>query len=88
MSDPLIRECDNYVVLEPGAREKILTQDETLTWLQNWLNKLEDLPKDLRNQESAQAAAQYLLDTACELEIHPGFTLKWFAIRLNPPSEQ
>ena len=33
MSDPLIREVDNYVVLVPGEIEKILSHNETLIWL-------------------------------------------------------
>ncbi|KGG13266.1 MULTISPECIES: chlororespiratory reduction protein 7 [Prochlorococcus] len=84
MSDPLIRSCSNYVVLEPGEKEKFLQEKETLIWLESWLCKLEELPKDLANQASNRDAAQRLLDTACELEIRPGFTLQWFAIRLDP----
>jgi hypothetical protein len=30
MSDPLIRELDHYVVLEPGGGERILSAAETL----------------------------------------------------------
>ena len=33
MSDPLLRELDHYVVLEPGGGERILTAAETLAWL-------------------------------------------------------
>ncbi|MEC7738677.1 MAG: chlororespiratory reduction protein 7, partial [Cyanobacteriota bacterium] len=31
------------------------------------------------------AAAQRLLDTACELEVGQGLCLQWFAVRLEPP---
>ncbi len=86
MSDPLIRSCSNYVVLEPGKEEKILTKDETLDWLENWLGQLEELPKDLVNQVSNKAAAIRLLDTACDLEIKLGFTIQWFAVRLSSDS--
>ncbi len=85
MSDPLIRECNNYVVIEPGKPEKFLNSEETIIWLNNWLVALEELPNDLQNQPSTIAAARRLLDTACELEIKPGFNLKWFAVRLDPP---
>ena len=84
MSDPLIRELDNYVVLVPGEEEKILSSDETLVWLQDWLASFEVLPEDLREEKSLFFAAQRLLETACALEIRPGFTLQWFAIRLEP----
>ena len=85
MSDPLIYECDNYVVLEPGVSEKILTEEETKLWLENWLNKFKELPIDLQKQRSIKEAAQYLLNTSCNLEIKPGFTIQWFAVRLEPP---
>ncbi|RPF82778.1 MAG: chlororespiratory reduction protein 7 [Synechococcus sp. TMED20] len=86
MSDPLIRACDDYVVLEPGKPEQLLSAADTLTWLTDHLRRLETLPADLRNQPTVQAAAQRLLDTACDLEISPGMTLQWFAVRLEPPA--
>ena len=85
MSDPLIRACDNYVVIEPGKQEKCLTAEETLLWLKGWLEELEDLPQDLQNEASTTSAALRLLDTACDFEVKPGFKIQWFAIRLNPP---
>ena len=85
MSDPLIYSCDEFVVLEPGNPEKILTAQETLEWLKIWLKDLEKLPKDLHALASIDLAAERLLDTACELEIKPGFKLQWFAVRTDPP---
>ena len=85
MSDPLIREIDNYVILEPGQTERFLTSDETLIWLEKWLKKIQTLPKDLQEKSSIKTAAKHLLDTACDLEVYPGFTLQWFAVRLEPP---
>ena len=86
MSDPLIRACDYYVVIEPNQPEKLLNQEETKAWLKGWVDQLEELPEDLRDQPSKTAAVQRLLDTACELEIKPGFKLQWFAVRLDPPA--
>ena len=83
MSDPLIREMDNYVVLVPGESEQFLNRDETLSWLQSWLNNFDELPLDLACKSSIKEAAQHLLDTACELEIKPGFTIQWYAVRLK-----
>ena len=85
MSDPLIHDCDNYVVLEPGKNEKILNAKDTEKWLEKWLNKLEQLPSDLKDQKSMSDAAKRLIDTACSLEIKPGISLQWFAVRINPP---
>ena len=36
-------------------------------------------------KKSLEAAAQHLLDTACDLEIKQGFSVQWFAVRLDPP---
>ena len=74
---------DNFVVLEPGKDEQFLTAQETLTWLSSWLKKIEELPTDLNVKSSAEEAAQHLLDTACVLEIKPGFTIQWYAVRLE-----
>tara|TARA_B100000965_G_scaffold207477_1_gene173418 strand:- start:717 stop:1025 length:309 start_codon:yes stop_codon:yes gene_type:complete len=84
MSDPLIREIDNYVVLVPGESEQFLDRKETLVWLQSWLNKFDSLPLDLACKPSIAEAAQHLLDTACDLEIKTGFKVQWYAVRLEP----
>ncbi len=85
MSDPLIRNINNFVILEPGKPEEFLSKNETLTWLENWLQKIDQLPKDIKSQPSLSSAAKHLLDTACDLEISPGIKIQWFAVRINPP---
>ncbi len=86
MSDPLIRACDDYVVLEPGKPEQLLDVANTLAWLSRWLQTMDQLPADLADLASVEAAAQRLLDTACDLELSPGVSIQWFAVRLEPPS--
>ena len=86
MSDPLIRACDDYVVLEPGKAEQLLNAADTLTWLSDWLRTMDSLPADLQDLPDVASAAQRLLDTACDLELSPGVSLQWFAIRLEPPA--
>ena len=88
MSDPLIRELENYVVLVPGKSEKFLSHDETLLWLKYWLNNLDTLPSDLACKTSLAEAAEHLLDTACDLEIKTGFTIQWYAVRLKHPDHK
>ena len=39
MSDPLIRDCENYVIIEPGQEEKIIEQEGG--------SPLEDLPREI-----------------------------------------
>ena len=85
MSDPLIRELDHYVVLEPGQAEQLLSAADTLLWLERQLGQLAEPPADLADLADAAARAARLLDTACELELEPGLVVQWFAIRLEPP---
>ncbi len=83
MTNPIIRDCENYLVMEPCKNEQFLTAEETLQWIEEWLNKMDNLPEDLQNEPSTRSAAERLLDTSCDLEIRPGFKLEWFAIRLT-----
>tara|TARA_Y100001968_G_scaffold123664_1_gene112674 strand:- start:34278 stop:34538 length:261 start_codon:yes stop_codon:yes gene_type:complete len=83
MSEPRIRDCEHFVVLEPGKPEKFLTAEETLNWLEKWLNSLDTIPFDLSKESSISDAAKKLLDTACDLEIEPGIRVQWFAVRID-----
>ena len=74
------------MVLEPGQPQQLLSAADTLTWLSGWLRKLDALPADLADQPDLKAAAQRLLDTACDLESSPGVTVQWFAVRLERPN--
>lgn len=85
MSDPLIRQMEAYVVLEPGCGERILSSEELLSWLVGHLAALSDLPDDLSSRPDALSRARYLRDTACELELQPGCRVSWFAVRLESP---
>ncbi|RCL51572.1 MAG: chlororespiratory reduction protein 7 [Synechococcus sp. MED-G71] len=84
MSDPLIRALDHYVVLDPTVGEQILSAADTRRWLAEQLQRLECLPSDLAAQGSEQQQVEWLLDTACALELEPGLTVQWFAVRLEP----
>ena len=85
MSDPLLRELDHYVVLEPGSAERILTAAETRAWLASHLADLNEPPADLLGIPGCDLQAERLLETACELELEPGRAIQWFAVRLEPP---
>lgn len=85
MPDPLIRELDHYVVLEPGRPEQLLSAADTVIWLQQQISRLPAPPADLAALPTLEAQAQRLLETACELELEPGLAVQWFAIRLEPP---
>ncbi|MEB3351715.1 MAG: chlororespiratory reduction protein 7 [Cyanobacteriota bacterium] len=83
MSHPLLRELDHYVVLEPGCPEVILTAAETLQWLERRLASLDAPPADLRDMGDGASQARRLLETACELELAPGRTIQWYAVRIG-----
>jgi hypothetical protein len=85
MSDPLLREMDHYVVLEPGGEEEILSAEETRAWLGRHLSALPSPPADLLDLSDGQARVERLLETACELELEPGVAIQWFAVRLERP---
>lgn len=85
VSDPLLRELDHYVVLEPGCEERLLSAADTLLWLAGHLAALDEPPADLVALADVEAMSRRLLDTACELELSPGRSIQWFAVRLEPP---
>ncbi len=85
MSDPLLRELDHYVVLEPATGERILTAAETLAWLEERLATQTAPPADLQGLDTAKLQAERLLETACQLELEQGHSVQWFAVRLDPP---
>ncbi|MFN9630939.1 MAG: chlororespiratory reduction protein 7 [Cyanobacteriota bacterium] len=85
MSDPLLREMDHYVVLEPAGEEQILSAAETRGWLARHLSTLATSPADLAHLPDVEAQVDRLLDTACELEVAAGLAIRWFAVRLERP---
>ncbi len=78
---------DHFVVLEPGKDEKLLNAEETFNWLFKWLKTMDEIPKDLKDKSSLEAATKHLLDTACNLEIKQGFIIQWFAVRIDSPNQ-
>ncbi|WP_375498089.1 chlororespiratory reduction protein 7 [uncultured Nostoc sp.] len=85
MPDSLMYQQDHFVVLETNQPEQFLTQSELLEKLKTTLQQLviQDLPPDLQKFDTAEAQAQHLLDTTCELDIAPGQYLQWYAVRLE-----
>ena len=85
MPDSLMYQQDHFVVLETNQPEQFMTQSELLEKLKTTLQQLviQDLPPDLQKFDTAEAQAQYLLDTTCELDIAPGQYLQWYAVRLE-----
>ena len=84
MSNPLIRESDHYVLLEPDSPEKIVTKQEAIIWLKNWLSKTETQTIYQNIDDPDQEFFEELLESTYELQIKLGYIIKWFAVRIEP----
>ena len=84
MSNPLIRETDHFVLLEPDSKEKIVSKQEAILWLKNWLSKTEIQTIYQNIEEPDQEFFEELLESTYELEIKLGYVIKWFAVRIEP----
>ncbi len=83
MSNPLIRSVEHFVLLEPDKKEIIVTRDEAINWLRNWLKKTDSTTIDQNMDfEKVEQIAKFLEDT-CELEVKNGYTIQWFAVRVS-----
>ena len=83
MSNPLIRSVEHFVLLEPEKKEKIVSREEAIIWLREWLIKI-DLSTINQNEdfEKKENIEKFLEDT-CELEVKPGYVIQWFAVRID-----
>ncbi len=87
MADALIHYEDHYVWLEPGESETFLTPEELLVKLEALLEREpEGVTPDVLARGDRAAQARYLRDTVCELELEPGLSVQWFAVRLEKPA--
>ena len=84
MSNPLIRSVEHFVLLEPEKEEQIVNKEEAIRWLEDWLIKA-DLTTINQNEDfEKKNDILNLLEDTCELEIRPGYVIKWFAVRIDP----
>ena len=79
----MIRSVEHFVLLEPEKKEKIVSREEAIIWLREWLIKI-DLSTINQNEdfEKKENIEKFLEDT-CELEVKPGFVIQWFAVRID-----
>ena len=84
MSNPLIRSVEHFVLLEPDKKERIVSREEAIKWLREWLKKI-DITTINQNEnfEKEENISKFLEDT-CELEVSIGYVIKWFAVRVDP----
>ncbi|KAK3284377.1 hypothetical protein CYMTET_7969 [Cymbomonas tetramitiformis] len=83
--DVMFNDESNYVLLEPGKDEEFVTGDELQAKLTSVLDNWDGpLPTDLQGYESSGAAAEYLIEGVCELDLEDGQgSLQWFQVRLE-----
>jgi Protein CHLORORESPIRATORY REDUCTION 7 len=85
MTDSLMFQENEYVVLSSDQPEEIITAAEMLVKLsETLLNHGEiDFPADVLAKSSTAARAAYLLDNYCELDLGEGRYIQWYAVRLE-----
>lgn len=84
MADPIMYQEDAYVVLETDQPEVFLTAEELLEKLRGVLATHQaELSPDVQAISPVDAQAQYLMETACELNMGPGQYLQWYVVRLE-----
>jgi hypothetical protein len=75
---------DHFVLLEPGQPERILSAEDLRAHLMPLLaSHPEALTPDLTKLNTPQAQVQALVDSTCELDLGPGKSLQWYAVRLE-----
>jgi Protein CHLORORESPIRATORY REDUCTION 7 len=83
MTDSLMFQEDDYVVLRNGQSEEIVSAATMLQELTEVLQTAApELPRDVLNRSLAERPA-YLLANYCELDLGGGQYLHWYAVRLE-----
>lgn len=88
MSESSLRDQNHYVLLLPNlVDEQFLTSDELREFLQTLLQENPHLlDQDLQRFTDPIQQAERLIDTACSIEIEPGQSIQWYAVRLSKDS--
>ncbi len=84
MADSIMYQEDGYVVLEADNPEQFLTPEELQLKLKGYLlDETIDIPRELRNLDSADAQAKHLMENYFELDIGADKFLQWYVVRLE-----
>ena len=83
MSNPLIRSVEHFVLLEPEKEEKIVSKEEAIKWLKSWFQKVNLTTINQNEKFEKEEDLSNFLEDACELEVKPGYVIKWFAVRID-----
>lgn len=80
MPEASLRDESHYVLLMPNQPETFVTDSELIGFLTKLVEAYPALA-EVNYEPSRQA--QRLLETTCEVEIAPGETVQWYAVRLE-----
>lgn len=84
MPDPIMYQEGAYVLLETNQPEQILTPAELHAKLKAVLTSRQaELPRDAQRFSDLDIQVQYLMETACQLDVGPGEFLQWYVVRLE-----
>ena len=72
------------VLLSQFFNHKIVSKQEAILWLKNWLSKTETQIIYQSIEDPDQGLIEELLESTYELEIKLGYFIKWFAVRIEP----
>ena len=76
--------CIYTSIIQPDSKEKIVSKQEAILWLKNWLSKTETQTIYQNIEDPDQEFFEELLESTYELEIKLGYVIKWFAVRIEP----
>ncbi|BBM98898.1 hypothetical protein MPTK1_1g17020 [Marchantia polymorpha subsp. ruderalis] len=82
----LYEDSDTYVLMEPGEEEVFVNESELRqrlkSWLVNWPGN--ELPDDLAKLGRLDDVIDYLVASACELDLGGGMgSIQWYQVRLE-----
>ncbi len=84
MPDSLMYQEEMFVLLEPGEPEQFLDAEELETKLMEVLRSHQDnLPRDIARYKEIEQQVKQLINTSCEFETEPGYSIQWYVVRLE-----
>lgn len=82
MTNASLRDESNYVLLMPDQPETFVTATELTAFLAQLVTAYPHIA-DPGMASTPTLQAERLIQTTCEVEIAPGETVQWYAVRLS-----
>ncbi|MBE9221288.1 chlororespiratory reduction protein 7 [Cyanobacterium stanieri LEGE 03274] len=81
MADSIMYQEDGFVVLENDQPEQLMSRTELLNKLEKVVTNATDLPRDVAQNKTMKAQAEYLLENYCEFNPDENSYLQWYVVR-------